>query len=136
MARGDFPSAKQDQFVLRFPNGMRDRIKAAAEESNRSVNAEIIDRLQLSFDPLVVNVRNTGDLYGELDKIVERTLRTVREEERKAAVIPTDDKLNPEVAEALAMFMMKEGRSRAEAVNGILREWLTGQGYLKPDVKG
>lgn len=51
MARGDFPSSKQDQFVLRFPDGMRDTIKEAADESGRSMNAEIIARLEASFDP-------------------------------------------------------------------------------------
>lgn len=50
MARGDFPSAKQDQFVVRFPDGMRDRIKAAAEENGRSMNAEIVERIEESFD--------------------------------------------------------------------------------------
>lgn len=50
MARGDYPSAKQDQFVLRFPDGMREMIKAAAEANNRSMNAEIVARLERSFD--------------------------------------------------------------------------------------
>jgi hypothetical protein len=51
MARGDFPSSKQEQFVLRFPEGMRDRIRAAADENSRSMNAEIIARLDASLDP-------------------------------------------------------------------------------------
>ncbi|MBW8285050.1 MAG: Arc family DNA-binding protein [Rhizobium sp.] len=46
MARGDFPSAKQDQFMLRFPDGLRDRIKVAAETNGRSMNSEIIARLE------------------------------------------------------------------------------------------
>lgn len=46
MARGDFPSSKQDQFVLRFPEGMRDQIRQAAEANNRSMNAEIVARLE------------------------------------------------------------------------------------------
>jgi hypothetical protein len=55
MARGDFPSSKQDQFVLRFPEGMRDRIKAAAERNNRSMNAEIVAALEEAF-PEVMEV--------------------------------------------------------------------------------
>ena len=35
--------------MLRLPEGMRDRIKAAADENNRSMNAEIIARLESSF---------------------------------------------------------------------------------------
>lgn len=37
--------------MLRFPEGMRDRIAASAAESGRSMNAEIIDRLQVSYEP-------------------------------------------------------------------------------------
>lgn len=49
MARGDFPSSKQDQFVLRFPDGLRDRIKAYAERHGRSMNAEIIRVLEREY---------------------------------------------------------------------------------------
>ena len=50
MARGNFPSAKQDQFVLRFPDGMRGWLKAAADLQGRSMNAEIIARLEESIN--------------------------------------------------------------------------------------
>ena len=46
MARCDFPSSKQDQFVVRLPDGMRDEIKAAAREAGRSMNSELVTRLQ------------------------------------------------------------------------------------------
>lgn len=36
----------RDQFPLRFPDGMRDRIKAAAAVTNRTMNAEIVHRLE------------------------------------------------------------------------------------------
>lgn len=52
MARGDFPSDKQEQFMVRFPDGMRDRIKMAAKDNNRSMNAEIIATLEEKYpDP-------------------------------------------------------------------------------------
>src|SRR5690606_36348613 len=41
--------SKPDQYQLRFPPGMRDRLKAAADRRGRSMNAEIIDRLERSF---------------------------------------------------------------------------------------
>ncbi len=40
----------QDKYIVRMPEGMRDRIKAAAQESGRSMNAEIIHRLAQSLD--------------------------------------------------------------------------------------
>ncbi len=40
----------QDKFVLRFPHGMRERIKAEAANNNRSMNAEIIQAMTLHLD--------------------------------------------------------------------------------------
>lgn len=59
MARGDFPSSKQDQFVLRFPDGLRDRVKNAAQRNRRSMNAEIIAALEygLEAEGLVIKLR-------------------------------------------------------------------------------
>lgn len=51
MARGDVTRSKQDQFSLRFPDGLRDQIKVAAAASGRSMNTEIILRLEASFEP-------------------------------------------------------------------------------------
>lgn len=55
--------------MLRLPDGMRDRIKAAADENNRSMNAEIVATLEAEY-PLP---RSSTDealwLLGELDKI-------------------------------------------------------------------
>lgn len=51
MERKPFPSETQERFIIRFPDGMRDRIKEAAEANNRSMNAEIVARLEGSFDP-------------------------------------------------------------------------------------
>ncbi|MFT8276592.1 Arc family DNA-binding protein [Kerstersia gyiorum] len=45
----EFPSDKADKFVVRFPDGMRERIAEAAKGSNRSMNAEIVARLEASF---------------------------------------------------------------------------------------
>jgi len=42
----DTPSRKLDQYIVRFPDGMRDQLKEAAKENNRSLNAEIIARLE------------------------------------------------------------------------------------------
>lgn len=39
----------KDQFILRMPDGLRDRIKAAAEKRGRSMNAEIIRVLEEEF---------------------------------------------------------------------------------------
>lgn len=47
--RGDFPSSKQDQFALRLPDGLRDRIKSHAKANSRSMNTEVILALEAAF---------------------------------------------------------------------------------------
>lgn len=47
--RPHYPSDAADQFMVRFPDGMRKTIKAAADANNRSMNAEIVDRIARSF---------------------------------------------------------------------------------------
>lgn len=43
------PSRGSDQFVVRFPEGMRDHLKRMAERYGRSMNAEILYRLEESL---------------------------------------------------------------------------------------
>ncbi|MFG1331118.1 Arc family DNA-binding protein [Xanthobacter autotrophicus] len=42
----------EDKYVVRFPDGLRERLKALASQNGRSLNAEIIYRLERSLlDP-------------------------------------------------------------------------------------
>lgn len=76
MARGDFPSSKQDQFVLRFPDGLRGRIKAYAQDQGRSMNEEIVRLLLREFpEPETLEER----LYDILPML--ETLKSVRSNE-------------------------------------------------------
>lgn len=52
MARDDPP------FKLRFPGDMRERIAAAAKANNRSMNAEVIARLEQTFGAPVLLTKN------------------------------------------------------------------------------
>lgn len=70
-----------DKFALRLPDGMRGRIAAEAEANNRSMNAEIVARLESSFrDDAGVPDFVTGN---RLD-MVERELEAFRAELRGA----------------------------------------------------
>lgn len=41
---------ESDKFMLRLPDGMRDYLKEAADANNRSMNAEIVNRLEASLN--------------------------------------------------------------------------------------
>lgn len=60
-----YASDAADKVLVRMPDGMRDRIKDAAKHNNRTMNAEIVARLQASFAPgghghLVIRMNATG----------------------------------------------------------------------------
>lgn len=48
----DKPQVRQpaDKYIVRLPDGMRDRLKAEAKASRRTLNAEIVARLQSTFE--------------------------------------------------------------------------------------
>lgn len=59
----------QDKYILRLPDGMRDRIRAAAESNGRSMNAEIVQTLEdkypepkplVGYDQIVADVLADG----------------------------------------------------------------------------
>ena len=51
-------SRDSDKFMLRLPDGMRDRLKSAAAANNRSMNAEIVAAIELWLDlPSTADVR-------------------------------------------------------------------------------
>jgi hypothetical protein len=73
------PGRGSDQFPLRLPDGMRERLKDEAEQNSRSMNAEIVARLEQTLSPdllkliedlqhkkLLAEVR--AEVYGELVK--------------------------------------------------------------------
>jgi hypothetical protein len=49
--RPPYPSELKDRFIIRLPDGMRDRIRLAAEAANRSMNAEILATLSEAYPP-------------------------------------------------------------------------------------
>lgn len=69
MSKPPAPSDLADKFMLRMPEGMRDRVREAADASGRSMNAEIVQRLEESFAtkaPLGFNVNVLEDALEEM----------------------------------------------------------------------
>jgi hypothetical protein len=50
MSKEPYPSETADRFIVRFPDGMRDRIAESAKANNRSMNSEIVARIAASFE--------------------------------------------------------------------------------------
>ena len=70
----------EDKYIVRFPDGMRDKLKAEAKANNRTLNAEIVARLAQKpddgLDVLLLNAR-VAQLETQL-KIVQAGLNISR----------------------------------------------------------
>lgn len=69
-----YPSERQQRFIVRMPDGMRERIKIAAERNGRSMNAEIVARLDESF---LDAVRLPDDLRVRIESSANNNQRSV-----------------------------------------------------------
>lgn len=98
----DTPSRHLDQFLVRFPEGMRDRIAEAAKSNQRSMNAEIVDRLKKSFDSYIIGTEVTelrqqiqsetfSMLKGLIEFIESGTLNEVMEEKKRKSEAEKSD---------------------------------------------
>ena len=66
MARDDL------HFRLRIPESLKERIEKSASANNRSITAEIVSRLELSFDQADEwenALENINDALGRIDKL-------------------------------------------------------------------
>jgi len=64
-----------DQFMLRFPEGMRDRIKESAAANGRSMNSEIIARLAATME-------SEASLSETITKLIDDRIRAILAENR------------------------------------------------------
>lgn len=99
---------ESDRFMLRLPDGMRDRLKDEAAKNNRSMNAEIIARLEASFAPeapelasglaeavsIIEQQKDIIDRQGaQIEKILSEIIETmsVRHSPRSSSPSPKED---------------------------------------------
>ncbi|MCK1693099.1 Arc family DNA-binding protein [Bradyrhizobium sp. 144] len=59
----EFKSRALDKFIVRLPEGMREKLSAAAQANNRTMNAEVVSRLEQSFsgEALLTIKENTAE---------------------------------------------------------------------------
>ena len=76
-ALGKQPGRGSDQFVVRYPDGMREKIAQMAKLNGRSINAEIIARLEKSIAGDEVLEKLESSIAKLIEK-VERLERSIR----------------------------------------------------------
>lgn len=69
-------AADADKFIVRLPSGMRERIAEAAKANNRSMNAEIVARIQHSF--AVEAQGGPPDMDAFADQLAEKLAKRLK----------------------------------------------------------
>ncbi|NKB79107.1 Arc family DNA-binding protein [Ochrobactrum daejeonense] len=62
MAKSSSPAADLDKVIVRLPDGMRDQLKSEAKENNRSLNAEIVARLERYSDEIDIRKKQRATI--------------------------------------------------------------------------
>lgn len=70
-----YPSELQDRFIVRFPDGVRDRIRQAAEKNKRSMNAEVVSAVLDKLDLQEKEI--TGQLHADTWYLQENECRRI-----------------------------------------------------------
>lgn len=68
------------QYKLRLPQELRDKIKKSAGEHNRSMNADIVARLEQTFEAAIVLTEVEKADYEELKQEVKKDMKVIAEE--------------------------------------------------------
>lgn len=88
------PLQPQDKFIVRLPDGLRDRIAELAKANGRSMNSEIVQRLQASLevgdDGACVEIRDgmSPEEFSQFSKEELETFARVLETVKKAIIRP------------------------------------------------
>lgn len=85
-----------DQFMLRLPEGMRDRIKFAADSNGRSMNAEIVSALEAAYPQETEIARLTRELH-EAVRALDQANSDAERKKLKASVQDLSDQLKDAV---------------------------------------
>lgn len=86
------PSRTADKFVLRLPDGMRERVAEAARGSHRSMNSEIISRLEVSLESptrAASLMQPSGELSSDEQRLIAR-FRMLDLKQQSALVVLID----------------------------------------------
>lgn len=95
------PKQTDPQFKLRMPKYLKDLIDRAAEENNRSINAEIVERLEASFSGRERRVefenRRLGTRLQSIERSMERLMHIISSELKRQEFVRADpDRRSPE----------------------------------------
>lgn len=106
------PMAAIAPFGLRMQPDMKERIEKAAEANNRSMNAEIIARLEMSFSELAAGAAVSALVADQSELLVRQAELIERQGAISESVIET---INQAIADALEKMKLELIDKKSEA---------------------
>lgn len=122
------------QLKVRLTPDLKQRIAEAAVANGRSLNAEIVARLELTFEHLgEYNIIGANALSKRLEASIEAAQHFAFSllYELRAAGGGVGD-LDRAIGQAVEEFGIEHGMNKGHAVQTILRDWLVEHGRLDP----
>lgn len=119
MSDEKYPSQLAERFQIRMPDGLRDRIRESAEAHSRSMNAEILSRLEAGFE-ITPRLRRELEMKDQIIANLELQIEKLREldqvrAESIAALSAANERLVDNISRSRAIY-----HHGAETVAGSL----------------
>jgi hypothetical protein len=86
-----FPSQLAERFQIRMPDGLRDKIREAAEANKRSMNTEIVARLEESFEAAGSVSLDQRTVFELASQLADMLIQGQRSSPGKSLLGSTDD---------------------------------------------
>lgn len=132
-----YPSDLADKVLVRMPDGMRDKLKALAKTNNRTLNAEIIARLQNSFENRLLSQEQLS-IIEDGAKVLGYTPNTEKFEQAVSAMATEVQEAAAKEADESIKSMLKLvfiQREHPEAFERLIDSGIKA-GIVDPEFKG
>lgn len=122
-------------FRLRVPRELKAQVEEAARKNNRSLNAEIVARLEVTFSALGdYNVIGVDAITKRLEASIEASeqlaFKLLYELRASGGGVDARDAL---ISEAVAVFAKERDLNKGKAAQTILFDWLQSHGFIRAD---
>lgn len=108
----DTPSRDLEKIIIRLPDGMRDRLKDEATKNNRSLNAEVVARLEHSMSPAFQGIE--PELLESLPRFALQSARATEK------LLDQSDRLFELLDAALFSDEAREALKKARSANPLV----------------
>lgn len=116
------PKQTDPQYKLRMPAGLKERIELAAQANNRSMNAEIVSRLEASFSLMLFTgeAKEKGIEIESLLHKIEMLERIISIKEETISYMKEARETRREHAELVLAAVQAASRGAPAALNEII----------------